>query len=102
MRYKTTVGFLVVGLILISAASASGQNWGRPPVPESGACFYEDINYGGRYFCERAGAENAQVRADTNIQISSIRVFGNAEVTVFRGPGFQGESKSFDSDASDL
>ena len=102
MRYQTTVGFLVGGLILIGASSASGQNWGRPPVPESGACFYENINFGGRYFCERVGAETAQVQAGTNIQVSSIRVFGNAEVIVFRGPAFQGESKSFDSDASDL
>jgi len=35
-------------------------------------------------------------------QISSIRVFGNAEVTVFREMNFQGQSRRFDSDARDL
>ncbi len=102
MRYGTTVGFLVVGLIVIGVASASGQNWGRPPMPQAGACFYENINFGGRYFCAEVGAETAQMPPGTDRQISSIRVLGNAEVTVFRGMAFQGLSRSFDSDASDL
>ena len=102
MKDQTKAGFLAVGLIVIGVASASGQNWGRPPVPETGACFYEDINFGGRYFCSRVGASAAQVPSGRHNQISSIRVFGNAEVTVYRGTGFQRQSRSFDSDESDL
>jgi hypothetical protein len=102
MKHQSTVGFLAVALVLTGVASASGQNWGRPPVPQAGACFYEDINYGGRYFCADIGAETAQLPPGMDRQISSIRVFGNAVVTVFRGGGFQGQSRSFDSDARDL
>ena len=102
MKYHTTVGLLGLGLILIGVAGASGQSWGRQPVPEAGACFYQDINYGGRYFCERIGAAASQMPPGTDRQISSIRVFGNAEVIVFRGQAFQGESRNFDSDARDL
>lgn len=76
--------------------------WGRPPVPRSGVCFYRDINYGGQYFCAPVGATAEQVPAGVNDQISSIRVFGNAEVTVFRESGFQGLSRRFDSDINDL
>jgi hypothetical protein len=76
--------------------------WGRPSVPRSGACFYRDINYGGQYFCASVGETSEQVPAGMNEQISSIRVFGNAEVTVFREMGFQGQSRRFDSDVRDL
>ncbi len=102
MRYKTTVGILAGGLIVIGVAAASGQSWGRPPEPQAGACFYENTNFGGRYFCADVGAETSRMPPGTDRQVSSIRVFGGAEVTVFRENGFQGQSRSFDSDASDL
>ena len=102
MRSRRTIGFLVVGLALFGAASASGQNRGGPPAPQAGACFYEDVNFGGRYFCAEVGIATEQMPPNTDRAVSSIRVFGNAEVTVFRGAAFQGESRSFDSDASDL
>jgi len=97
-----TCGFLVGGLLLIAAASVSAQNWGRPRVPPIGACFYEDVNFEGRYFCSRVGATNAEVPPGTNDRISSIRIFGNAEVIVFRDRGFDGRSRRFDSDMADL
>jgi hypothetical protein len=101
MRYQTTVGFSIGALILIGVANASGQTWGRPPVPRAGACFYEHVNYGGRYFCSDVGASTEQMPG-MNDQISSIRVLGNAEVTVFQDAGFRGQSKTFDSDINDL
>jgi hypothetical protein len=102
MKYPTTVGFSIGVLILLGAASVSGQTWGRPPEPRTGACFYEHNNFGGRYFCARVGAATAQVSPGMNNQISSIRVFGDAEVIVFREIGFAGQSRSFDTDMSDL
>lgn len=102
MTRRRTVGFLVVGLALIAVASASGQNRGGPPAPQAGACFYQDINFGGKYFCAEVGVATGQMPPNTDRQVSSLRVFGNAEVTVFRGAAFQGESRSFGSDASDL
>ena len=65
-------------------------------------CFYRDINFGGQYFCASVGDTTEQVPPGMNDQISSIRVFGNAEVTVFRDRSFQGQSRRFDSDVRDL
>jgi hypothetical protein len=96
------VGFSIGALILLGTAGASAQTWGRPRAPRTGACFYEHINFGGRYFCARAGEMTDRVAPGMNDQISSIRVFGGAEVTVFREPGFGGQSRSFSSDTSDL
>ena len=58
---------------------------------QSGACFYEDINYGGRYFCTRVGDSNPRVPSNINDEISSIRLFGDAEVVVFRDDNMRGE-----------
>jgi hypothetical protein len=102
MRRCTTAGFLVAGLFLMGAADASAQTWGRAPTPSTGACFYEDVNFAGQYFCAPIGATNARVPRGTNDRISSIRVFGNADVTVFRDNGFEGPSRRFDDNMKDL
>jgi hypothetical protein len=82
--------------------SGGGGNWGRPARPSSGVCFYEHPNFGGDYFCARAGSNTSQVPPDTNDRISSIQIFGNAEVTVFRDIDFQGSSRRFANDMTDL
>ena len=46
-RYKT-VGILMGAAILSNVSIASAQRWGREATPQSGACFYENINFGGR------------------------------------------------------
>ena len=84
---KTTIQRLSASMLtglsmLVLASSASAQYWGRGAYPASGACFYEDINYGGRYFCTRVGDSNPRVPSNINDEISSIRLFGDAEVIV--------------------
>ena len=37
----------------------STGNWGSGPSPGSGACFYENPNFGGQYFCANLGAVHA-------------------------------------------
>jgi hypothetical protein len=76
--------------------------WGRPRVPSSGACFYQNPHFGGDYFCAPAGSSAAQVPRGTNDKISSIRVYGNAEVTVFQDSHFEGRSSRFDRNMGDL
>jgi len=102
MKRCGTVGISLGIVLVFSVASASAQGWGRPPVPRSGACFYEDADYGGQYFCARSGDATSQVPPAANNQISSIRVFGDAEVIVYRDAGFRGQSKRFDSDVKNL
>lgn len=102
MNRSTTVAPFIVGLLLMSTSSAAAQTWGRQPVPPTGVCFYENIDFGGQYFCVRVGEATARVPSGSNDRISSIRLFGDADVTVFRDKDFQGRSQRFDNDMSDL
>jgi hypothetical protein len=102
MSRSMTVACVLAAAFLLNAVPAHAQRWGRGATPRSGVCFYEDINYGGRYFCADAGASTPQVSAGDNDEISSIRLFGNAVTTVFRDPNFRGQSRTIDSSVSDL
>lgn len=94
---------VVVGLTICGAAStASAQQWGRGAYPQAGACFYEDINFNGRYFCARAGEGAERVPSRLNDEISSVRVFGNAEVLVFKDGSMRGDARRFTNNVNDL
>ena len=97
-RLAVLSGLAVLG----GVGAAFAQTWGRPEEPRSGACFYEHPNFGGRYFCAAAGDATAMVPEKMNDRISSIRVFGHAEVTVFKDRDFRGDLRRFDRDMSDL
>jgi len=100
---RLTASAVVVGVLTLSGAkNVSAQTWGRESIPQNGVCFYEDANFGGRFFCVRAGTDVGVVPEGTNDEISSIRVFGNARVTVFADGGFEGESRRIDADVRDL
>jgi len=101
MRRMTTA-FVLGAAFLLSVAPAYAQRWGREATPRSGVCFYQDINYGGRYFCSPAGSSTPRLSSGNNDEISSIRVFGDAVATVFRDPDFRGQSRVIDSNVSDL
>src|SRR5262245_42094694 len=101
MRRMTTA--LVLGAaFLLSVPPAYAQRWGRGATPRSGVCFYEDINYGGRYYCSAAGTSTSQVSSGNNDEISSIRLFGDSVATVYRDPNFRGQARVIDSSVSDL
>lgn len=85
-----------------TAQTASAQQWGRGAQPNAGACFYEDINFNGRYFCTRAGEAAERVPSRLNDEISSVRVFGNAEVLVFKDGSMRGDARRFTNSVSDL
>jgi len=102
MRAHSTFRLSLGGLLLLTAPSAHAQVWGRPSYPSTGVCFFEDINYGGDYFCTRLGTSTPQVPYRTNNQISSMRVFGGAEITVFSESSYRGSSRRFSSDVRDL
>lgn len=102
MTRHGTAGFIVGGFLLIGLASASGQSGGRPEAPRSGACFYEHPNFGGRSVCAGVGESVRMVPSNMNDRISSVRVFGDAEVTVFKDRDFRGDSRRFGRDRNDL
>ena len=92
----------VVGLVLALPSLASAQRWGRERLPQSGACFFQDAEFRGDYFCVAAGTNVTAVPDDMNDKISSMRVFGRAEVTVFQDTRFRGESMKFGGDIRNL
>jgi hypothetical protein len=81
---------LVAGaLALPTPAVVNAQ---QTTTPRVGVCFYEDADYRGNYFCAAPGEQRASVRS-MNDRISSIRVFGGAEVEVFADNDFNGNAR---------
>jgi peptidase inhibitor family I36 len=96
-------GFVVACVAAIAYASpAFAQRWGHGDLPRQGACFYKDPNFRGEYFCTGAGDNITAVPEDMNDEISSMRVFGGAEVTLYKDVRFQGRSSRFEADIRNL
>jgi hypothetical protein len=95
---------LTLGLFsLCGAVNASAQpRWGRERMPSAGACFYEDRNFGGRYFCVQPGEDLRSMPRGLGDRVSSIRLLGASEVTVFRDNNMRGRSARFTRDVGDL
>jgi hypothetical protein len=85
-----------------SSTVPRGSRWGRPATPTNGACFYENVNFDGDYFCSRQGETVEMVPEGNNDRISSIRLFGNSEIVVYRDSNFAGASQWFDVSEPDL
>lgn len=94
---------VVAGVVLLaSASSAMAQRWGRERTPRDGACFYENPDFRGDYFCVRSGDDLRSMPSGMNDRISSIQIFGRAEVEVYKDGNFRGRSARFDGDVRDL
>lgn len=89
-------------VLLCAAVPAQAQRWGRPRQPRAGACFYQNANFGGDYFCVEAGDEYDSMPDGLNDRISSIRLFGDASVVVYRNPNFGGRSTRFTDDVDNM
>jgi hypothetical protein len=98
-----TTARLAAALLMFGPAIAQAQvRWGQEATPNTGVCFYQDANFRGQYFCVRRGQGVSAVPSGMNNRISSIRVFGNANVTVFRDVRFRGASARFEGDIRNL
>jgi Peptidase inhibitor family I36 len=95
---------IVLACVLLSAASstASAQSWGYSKTPRDGACFYKDANFAGEYFCVSAGRDIDSIPEGMNDKISSIRIFGRAEVSVHKDRFQSGRSTRFYNDVRNL
>jgi len=90
------------GGLLAASSTVIAQRWGREAEPRNGACFYEDADYGGNYFCLRSGESLDSIPSGMNDRISSIRILGDADVSVFRNRSYEGNSARFDYDVANL
>jgi hypothetical protein len=100
---RNSVAVLMGLSALCLAQSAFAQpRWGRERMPNQGACFYEDADFRGRYFCVRPGDRLSSIPTGMGDKISSVRVLGSSEVTVFRDSNMRGRSARFISDVRNL
>lgn len=97
-----TLSLLTIAVVALTVTPTYAQRWGRERFPDSGACFFRDVEFRGDYFCIRAGDDVGRMPEGMNDAISSIRVFGRAAVVVFRDVRFNGGSTRFDHDVRDL
>lgn len=102
MKRYPTIGMLMGAVLLAHVSTASAQRWGREAMPRSGACFYEDVHFSGRYFCSPVGSIMPSVPRGMNDRVSSVRVFGNAVVTLYRDPDLRGQARFVDYDVPDM
>jgi hypothetical protein len=103
MRRHSVIVCAIGFICLFVSHSASAQpRWGRERVPNQGACFYEDVNFRGNYFCVRQGDRLTSLPSGMGDKISSVRVFGSAETTVFRDANLRGRSARFINDVRNL
>ena len=101
MAFKKEILFACIAAVVV-ASPVLAQRWGRAGFPRDGVCFFKDANFEGDYFCARAGENFGSMPSGMNDRISSIRIFGRAEVTVFKDVRFEGRSSRFDYDIPNL
>ena len=102
MIKRTAIAMFAGGAMLATSSTAAAQFSGAGSLPRDGACFYQDINYRGQYFCAEAGEDLNSLPSGANDRVSSIRILGRAAVRVYEDPRFRGESMQFDTDVRDL
>jgi len=90
------VSLLLVGITPIGAHAQFGQNNRRDA---DRVCFYTDNYFQGSEQCYRPGDEVGDLRTRN---FSSIRVYGNAMVTVYDDRNFGGNSMEVTSEVRDL
>ena len=95
---------ILFGCVAVVAVSSPvlAQRWGQGGFPREGVCFFKDPNFHGDYFCARSGENSGSVPDGMNDKVSSIRVFGGAEVVVFKDIRFAGRSSRFGGDVPNL
>ena len=86
---------------LLASAPVHAQDYGQQAVRE-GACFFYDADYRGRSFCLEAGDDSRSIPDGLEDRISSIRIFGRAEVTVYKDKRLKGNSRRFDRSVRNL
>ena len=94
----------MIGLsaLALPAAAEAQTRWGRPMEPRAGACFYRDFNFHGDFFCASAGEDIPILSRGMDNQISSIRMFGNVEVTLFQDARYRGRWSRLEGDVRNL
>jgi hypothetical protein len=76
-------------------------DWRGGKWSSGGACFYQDREFRGSFFCMRRGEQREELGGYGD-QISSIRTFGGARVTIYDDRNFSGARETFAGDRPEL
>jgi hypothetical protein len=82
--------------------SNNGDYYQKPtPKPKKARiCFYEHANFGGNRACVKAGSKDNMLSGQWNDRISSIKIIGDAAVTVCKHKNYRGKCRTFDRSVS--
>jgi hypothetical protein len=95
------VSLLSILLGLSVPATTFGQQGSGGGGGPGQVCLYEHANYGGWESCFSPG-ENVPDLGGRRDQVSSVRIRGRAEITLFEHPNFQGNRVTIDQSIPDL
>jgi hypothetical protein len=99
---RISVASMLGVAVMLAAPVVEAQRWGHEDFPRTGACFFQDPGFRGNYFCAQPGRDFSFLASGFDNEISSIRTFGDVEVTVFRDSQFRGRSAEFRDDVRNL
>lgn len=88
-------------ILALLSVPAFGQ-WISYQAPPSGACFFTRTAFRGERFCVSANERMERLPSTFRHKISSLRLYGNAEMEVFDKEDFQGQSLSVTTHIKDL
>jgi peptidase inhibitor family I36 len=97
---KHLAGFVCV-VAAFSLAHAQSREY-RTSEPRYGVCFYKDADFRGDRFCLQDGDRMERVPEEFNDRISSVRIYGQVEITVYQGANFGGPSLRLRESAANL
>jgi hypothetical protein len=93
--------FYVIATALSLTALTSPEAVSQEGHERDQVCVYEHADYGGWEQCYGAG-EDVRDLGNRRNSISSVRIRGRAEITLYQHPDFQGREVSIDSSTPDL
>lgn len=70
--------------------------------PRQGACFFREAGYRGESVCLATGESLDRLPAGFERNIVSVRVYGHADVVIYEGAEFSGDSEHLWSNVADL
>jgi hypothetical protein len=98
------LALFVLSLIQILSPRLEAQNRSRNrnDQPQDRVCFYMDADYRGEMLCANGGESQRNLGERYNDRISSVRIFGRTEVTVYNDDDFNGSSQTLSRDVPNL
>jgi len=76
--------------------SNGNNNWHDPEPKKAKICFFSQPNFNGKKACVNAGAKDRLLSPKWNDRISSIKIIGDASVTVCKHKNFKGICRTID------